>query len=264
MIQKTLIQGALLILLFLGIWFGLSQIDFEKLFNVERNTANTEQKLGELLWDAIRKTETIITNDSVTKPVNKLVKKLTAESNISYSKIKVHVIQKDEINAFAMPGNHLIVYTGLIADCENESELAGVLGHEIAHLEKNHVMKKLVKEVGLSVLISMATGGRNSQTAQQTIKLLSASAYDRSLESEADIAAVDYMESAGFDPQQFANFMFKMGSNTDVPSAFYWISTHPESEERAKAIIDYIGDTKHPIKKLLSDKEWRSLKDLSR
>jgi len=156
------------------------------------------------------------------------------------------------------------MHTGLIANCENESELAGVLGHEIAHLEKNHVMKKLIKEIGLSVILSMVTGRRNSQTAQQTIKLLSASAYDRSLESEADTAAVDYMESAGFDPQQFANFMYKMASDNNIPSAFYWISSHPESEDRAKAIINYIGDTKYPVKPLLSTKEWESLQSLAR
>ena len=261
MIQKTLLQGLILILSFVAVWFALSQVDFVKLFNIEQTTANTEEKLGDLLWEAIQKTETIIHDKEIIKPIDSLVSHLAKKNGIDRESIKLHIVQKDEINAFAMPGNHLVLYTGLIADCENESELAGVLGHEIAHIEKNHVMKKLVKEVGLSVLISMATGGRNSQTIHETVKLLSSSAYDRRLETEADMTSVDYLIKANLDANEFANFMFKMGMNNDAPDAFYYISTHPDSEERAKAIIENIKDKKYVKKPFLTAKQWESLKE---
>jgi predicted Zn-dependent protease len=259
MIQKTLLQGVITIAAFVAIWFGLSQVDFMNLFKVEKVSSSTEEKLGDLLWKSIQETETIIRKDSVVDPVNRLVSHLADKNNIDRSDIKVHIVEKDEVNAFAMPGNHLIVYTGLIADCENESELAGVLGHEIAHMEKHHVMKKLVKEVGLSVLISTTTGGRGGKAVQETVRMLSSSAYDRSLESEADMASVEYLIKAKLDPEKFANFMYKMAMNQDVPDEMYWISTHPESEERAKDILDAIKHRTFTKKRFLTDKEWKAL-----
>ena len=96
--------------------------------------------------------------------------------------IKVHVLNKDEINAFALPNGHLIIYSGLINNSGNQEELTGVICHEIAHIELNHVMKKLIKEIGLSVLISMTTGKGGSEIIKETAKMLSSSAFDRKLE----------------------------------------------------------------------------------
>ena len=73
---------------------------------------------------------------------------------------------------------------------DNENQLGFVICHEIAHIQLSHVMKKLVKEIGLSVLISMTTGKSGSGTIQEGLKLLSSSAYDRNLEKEADLKAV--------------------------------------------------------------------------
>jgi predicted Zn-dependent protease len=261
MIKKTLFQGASIGAGVLLIWFALSQIDFMHLFKMNKVTGNTEQKLGDLFWSTIEKTETIIRNDSVNKYVDSLVTNIAKKNDIDRSKIKLHIVQKDEINAFALPGNHLIVYTGLIRECDNESELAGVLGHEMAHIEKKHVMKKLVKEVGLSVVFSMATGGRGSHATSEAVKMLSSTAYDRNLESEADLASVDYMINADMNPVPFADLLFKMSAEQSLPSATYWISTHRESEERAKEILNYIKGKKYEKKNVLTAAQWKFLKD---
>jgi predicted Zn-dependent protease len=108
-------------------------------------------------------------------------------------------------------------------------------------MEKNHVMNKLIKEVGLSVLISMSTGNGNSEAIKSAIKQISSSAYDRKLETEADLTAVDYLEKAGIDPEPFANFLYRLADETkNLPSQIYWISTHPESKDRAENIIEHI------------------------
>src|SRR5690606_17374976 len=146
--------------------------------------------------------------------------------------------QNDQANAFALPGNHLVVYTGLINTCDKQEELIGVLGHEIAHIEKRHVMKKLIKELGLSVLLSMAGGGGGS-VSSEAVRTLSSSAYDRKLETEADFMSVQYMLKAEVNPAPFADLMYKMATEHDLPAMVYWISTHPESEERAKEIIGH-------------------------
>lgn len=258
MVQKTLLQGLGLACAFFALWFALSQVDFTTLFNIEQNKSETEEKLGELIWESIEKTETVIKNDSITAPLDKLFKHLAKENDIR-SEIYVHVISKSDVNAFALPDGHLVVYTGLLEKCETESELAGVLAHEIAHIEKDHVMRKLVKEFGLAMLVSMTTGGKGGHWTTEVTRELSSSAYDRALESEADAESVKYLENANLNPEKFAEFLYEMSRKEDLPSALEWISTHPESEARALAIIDDIKGKKFEVQKVLSAQEWRAL-----
>lgn len=261
--NKALFQGAALGCFFIALWLSLSQIDFMRIFQVEKTSETTEEKLGKLFWETIQDSETIITHDSVNKNVRKIIDRISQKNSIDGKKIKLHIVRDSDINAFAMPDNHLIVFSGLIADCENESELAGVLGHEIAHMQKKHVMKKLIREVGLSVLLSMTTGGGGSQAVKEAARHLSASAYDRTLETEADLASVDYLVKAGINPAPFADLLFRMSTSDAVPAGFYWISSHPESEERAKEILKYAKGRKGTSKRILTSAEWASLKKAS-
>src|SRR5690606_16362584 len=110
-------------------------------------------------------------------------------------------IRNSQINAFALPGNHIVFYTGLLEYAENAEEVAGVMAHEIGHLEKNHVMKKLVKEIGLEMLFAMIGGDAGFEILKQTGKTLSSSAFDRANETEADNYAVETLALADVDPQ---------------------------------------------------------------
>ncbi|RZJ68511.1 MAG: M48 family metallopeptidase [Flavobacterium sp.] len=259
MIQKTVLQGLAFAASFVALWFALSKLDFVKYFHIEQNRGETEQKIGDLIWESIEKTETVIKNDSVTEPLEKLFKHIAKENDIDKDDIHIHIIENSEINAFALPAGHLVVYTGLLEKCDSESELAGVLGHEIAHIEKDHVMKKLVKEFGLAMLVSMTTGGKGGNMTREMLHKLSSTAYDRSLESEADRESVEYLEKANLDPEKFGEFLFDMSRKDAMPSAVYWVSTHPESEERALEIIEDIKGKKFKVVKVLTDKEWKNL-----
>lgn len=257
--KKILFQGIGMAAVFLCIWLALSQIDFLSVFKIPENRGKLETKLGEVIWESIEESETVIKNDSVNRALEKLFGHICRENNIDSKKIKLHIIEKDEINAFALPAGHLVVYTGLMRDCENESQLAGVIGHEIAHIEKDHVMKKLIKEFGLATLASLISGGQDGGLLIKVGEELSSSAYDRSLESEADMESVDYLQKAHLNPSHFADFMYKISRGNDVPDAMYWISTHPESEERALSILEKIKGKKFKVRKILSDKEWKLL-----
>jgi len=245
--RKILVELIISVLVLLGVWVLLSQVDWMTLFKIEQRTQNTEEKIGDLFWDLLSKSETEITSTSVVSPIDSMLSLICTKNNIDRTKIKFHLLQKDDVNAFALPNNHLVVYSGLIAACENESELFGVICHEMAHMEKNHVMNKLVKEIGLSALISMTTGNGNSETIKEVLKHLSSSAYDRSLETEADLTAVDYLIKAGIDPEPFANFLYRLSDETkNLPRQIYWISTHPESKQRAEKIIEHIQNKDIP------------------
>jgi len=260
--KKLIIQGTIIILLFFGTWFALNQIDWVEIFQIQKATDKTEQKLGDLFWEVYQKSEKENTNTHVVSSVDSLVSYICESNKIEREKIKVHVLDKDDINAFALPNGHLIVYSGLILNSENQEELTGVICHEIAHIELNHVMKKLVKEIGLSVLISMTTGNGGTEIIKETAKILSSSAFDRGLEKDADIKAVDYLMNAKVNPEPFANFLYRLSEKEDEAMKYLtWISTHPDSKERAKYIIEHIKNKQIDYKSILSDKTWNKVKD---
>lgn len=258
--KKLIIQGLLGIVLFFSGWYSLSKLDWLSIFNVQQTTDKTEQKLGELLWEVFKKSDQEVKNPIVLNAVDSIVNKICSANKIDRKSIKVHVLKNDEINAFALPDGHLIVYSALIENAENPEELSGVIGHEIAHIELNQVMKKLVKEIGLSVLISMTTGNGGPEVIKETAKMLSSSAFDRKMEKEADMKSVEYLVEAKINPEPFADFLYTLAEKED-PSLKYlsWISTHPDSKERAEYIIEYASSKKTKFKSVISLGTWQKV-----
>lgn len=259
--RKIILEGTITILLFFGTWFVLTQIDWVKLFKVQQITEKTEKKLGDLFWEVFKKSERENENTLVVTSIDSIVTKVCSANDIDREKIKVSVLNKDEINAFALPNGHLIIYSGLILNSDNQEELTGVICHEIAHIELDHVMKKLVKEIGLSVLISMTTGNGGADLIKETAKMLSSTAFDRRLEKEADLKAIDYLINAKVNPEPFANFLYKLANEENQATQYLtWISTHPDSKERAEYIIQHSLNKTIDYTQIFSDDTWSNLK----
>lgn len=260
--KKLLVMLFVVIALFAGIWFLMSHVDWVKLFKLEKITQKTEQKLGELLWESYSAGETEAKHPIVYKAVDSLVTKLCKANNIDRSTIKLYVFEKSEVNAFAFPGGHLVVFTGLIHESENQNELIGVVGHELAHIQLRHVMKKLSKEIGLSVLISIATGSGDGAVIAKIVKMLTSTAFDRTMEKQADIKGVDYMIKASIDPLPLADFMQRLADKqeSEVGSYLEWISTHPESGARADYIRKYATNKVIDKQPVISAATWKAVK----
>lgn len=256
---RTLLQGILLLAGFFVMFYAFSHVKFTKLFRINTIRTSTEQQIGELIWNQIEREEDVIYDDSLTATLDRIILPICKANGIERDSLKVHLIRKDELNAFALPAGHLAVYTGLIAECEKQEALQGVLGHEIAHIERNHVMRKLSKEIGLSVLLSIASGGKASQV-RDLIAFLSSTAYDRSLEEEADMESVRYLMKARINPEPMADFMYVMAEKQNLPEGLEWVSTHPESESRAKMILRYIKGKRKGMKQTLTSAEWEAFK----
>jgi predicted Zn-dependent protease len=258
--NKLILQAGTTIALFFVMWFGLSQVNWIKHLRIDEVQQNTEEKLGELYWELFNEYDGEVKDVKILAPLDSILREICTANDIDPEEIKMHIVENDEINAFALPDKHLVINTGLILAAENEEELTGVICHEIAHMEKNHVMKKLIKEVGLSVLISMTSGNGNGSIIRETAKLLSSSTYDRKLEKEADLTAVEYMRKAKVDAKPFAEFLFRMhlteSKNTKYTS---WISSHPLSEKRAEYILEQYGETEKDTRKILQASSWDQL-----
>jgi beta-barrel assembly-enhancing protease len=259
--KKLIFQLFIFIIIIVITWFTLSRINWMSVFKVQQITKSTEEKLGEVLWKLFSKTEKNIHSLTIQNQIDSLVEYICKYNSINKSKIKVHILQNNQVNAFSLPNGHLVIYTGLIDASENETELIGVLGHEIAHIEKNHIMKKLIKEIGLTVLISITSGNSGGEVIKKAAEKMSSSAYDRDMEREADITAVDYLIKANINPEPFANFLYRLSfDEKKITNQIYWISTHPDSKERAERIVNYIKGKPVSKKHVLSQEGWIQLK----
>lgn len=255
--RKVIIQALVSCIAFVAVLLGFAQVDWLSVLRL--NDGFLERKLGDMYWNYYMQQGDCIENSELLLPIDSLVGRLCEANDIKRENIKLHLLKARDVNAFALPDNHLVIHTALVLECKNEMELCGVLAHEIAHMQKGHVMKKLTKTVGLSVLLNVA-GGSSSETIVQTLHLLSSTAYDRALESEADAEAVRYLMNAGINPKPFADFLQRLGEEESIPEIAIWISTHPDSKVRSEKVTDMYRGEHKAYNQILSTDEWNKLK----
>jgi predicted Zn-dependent protease len=260
--KKTLLQGSVTILLFLALWFIMSRIDWMSLFRIEQNTKKLDEKLGELFWDFFKRSHTEIEDKVVVNAIDSILTEICKSNHIDRNKIRLHILDNDEINAFALPDGHLVIFSELITECVSEEELSGAIAHELAHIELGHIMNKLVKEIGLSVLISTTTSGSTPEITREAVKILSSTAYDRTLETEADLKATEMLMKTGIDPAPYADLLYRISDiSGKVSEHLSWINSHPESKKRAEEVISSIGTNPATYRKIIRPETWNLVKN---
>jgi predicted Zn-dependent protease len=257
--KRFFLHLSLSLLLFGGLWFGLSQINWIGILGLDVLTQKTEQEFEGLLWDAIQDSEEICSDTEANEALQSMWTRICETNQLDSSSVKVHLVNNDEINAYAFPGGHILIHSGLVQTLESPEELAGVLGHEVAHVQLNHISKKLAKEVGVSILLSAAGGGSAAGEAiKEILSQLSSSAYDRSLEKEADLKSVEYLKNAGINPSAMIGVMEKLESEvqSDLPS---WLGSHPDLSERKEYLKKATENIELTEKPLLDSEAWKAL-----
>ncbi|MFN4973479.1 MAG: M48 family metalloprotease [Bacteroidota bacterium] len=148
---------------------------------------------------------------------------------------RIRLIRDDNtLNAFCTPGGYIYVYTGIIKYLDNETQLAGVMGHEIAHADRRHSANQMLKQYGLTTLISILTGADPGLLEQLAINMLLLK-YSRNDETEADDYSVRYLYPTEYDPRG-AKFFFEKISASGGPSLPEFLSTHPNPDNRVANI----------------------------
>lgn len=230
-----------IVIAFGGCYYVYSKINWSGLFGVKKITENLDEQLGDVFWKSYSAEMVEVKDRKIVEPIQQMVTNICSDNNIASSSINVHVVENKEINAFAMPGRHLVVHTGLIDFADHQEEIAGVIAHEIAHIESGHVVKKLGKEIGLSILMNLTLGDIGGEVVRNALSTITSTAYDRSLEKEADLKAVDYMVAAKMNPTYLASFLEKLDQQAQTPEVLQWVSTHPDSKERVRYIEEKIS-----------------------
>ncbi len=147
---------------------------------------------------------------------------------------EVTIIDDDKtLNAFATPGGYIYVYTGLIKYLDSENQLAGVMGHEIAHAALRHSTRQMSKVYGLAALSSIVTGKADPGLIEQVALSLLSLKFGRGHETESDTHSVIYLCETGYKADGAAAF-FKKIENQERPPEF--LSTHPDPGNRVQNI----------------------------
>lgn len=150
---------------------------------------------------------------------------------------RLRIIKDDStLNAFCTPGGYIYVYTGIMKYLDNESQLAGVLGHEMAHADFRHSTRQMTKIYGVDVLLSIIAGNRQ-QLAQITEGIIGLK-FSREHESEADKGSVKFLCPTDYFADAGAGFFQKIAAEggTRTPE---FLSTHPSPEGRIESFQNY-------------------------
>jgi beta-barrel assembly-enhancing protease len=258
--KKILTQFAILIAVIGLAWFALSRINYTESLDIEKFNNETEEKIGDLIFDYIKTTNEEIDSDTAIIILNKIRDRICKSNNIDHDEIKIHLLDNSQINAFALPDRHMIINSGLIEYCDNPEELASVMAHEIAHMQNKHLMKRMSREFGIAMLVSMVGGDASSEVLREIVRSITSKAFDRTEESEADEYAVSYLANANIDPEHFANFLYRL--SLDEPSyleKLQWVNSHPNTQDRTTEILRLRKLEDIEIEELLDKGQWHSL-----
>ncbi len=171
--------------------------------------------------------------------------------------IRIGVVNIPIVNAVALPGGRILVFSGLIEQALSPDEVAGVVAHEIGHVDNRHVMVALLRRFGLGLLIG--SGGSAAEYGQALLD----ARYSRSAESEADEFSVKQLLHAGISPAATAAFFRRMSKEeAGLGGPLVYLASHPPSDERRRRFEAAAADGKAAFRPALSPAQWAALRSI--
>lgn len=196
-----------------------------------------EKTIGDQAYNSMKAGFTIDKNK--TAYINQFYKQLAVPSKYD---VQIVVVKGDVMNAFALPGGHIVVYDKLIYNLNAYPELAALLSHEFTHVENRHTVRSLFRTLGSKVFLSLVLG---DATAVGTVIIdnadeLKSLSYSRSLETEADENGARLLAERGIDCSGFEGLFNTLKKETKGVETSEWISSHPQLDKRIKNIKENV------------------------
>jgi len=241
--QRQMLLGILgLTGFFALVWWGFSlwnpNIKPELL---DRVSIQAEENLGDLIFESIKDDPEMDLNldQEVDSLLRILVSPILANHPPTDFDFHFYVLNISMANAFTIPGGRIFIGKGLIDLLDSQEEFLAVMAHEMGHVEKRHVFQKLGREIGIDLLLGMATGSDGILLADISRSIVS-SGFDRNAEKEADSYALDLMVATGIHPHYMATFFRRLNrENLDYNENIEFLMSHPHNNARIKAALEY-------------------------
>jgi Zn-dependent protease with chaperone function len=183
--------------------------------------------------------------------------KLAARLGARPGELRVRVVDVPVVNAAALPGGNIMIFRELLAQAQGPDEVAGVLAHEIAHVENRDVTQTMIRQFGLSLIIASVGG-----TTGGNVEMLMSARYSRTAEARADADAIKALRRANISPLATARWFERMAKTERnyrvVAQSLVYLSSHPLSESR-RARFEQAAAGGGPYRAALEADEWRAL-----
>ena len=245
--------------LFAGGYFLVKKIgksDFDLSFKV---SYKQEEQLGnlfkDLIWDQFPTEKDNVADSALQQIKDRLIKALDTTAY----RYQFTIIKNEQINAFTIPGGNIYVFSGLMKAAESPEEVAAVLAHEMGHAEKRHVVTKLMKELSITAIVTILSGGDPS-TLAQILKSIIGNTFDREQESKADQFALELLEKAKISPKNLGRFFERLNEkNLDYDENLEILMTHPHNDKRIDQVRKY--KTKNDFKPEPFQINWKKVQE---
>ena len=209
-------------------------------FIADKIPISWEQKFGDQTFGEIAAQGKVLTNSPWRPTVQGITERLLPVVRNSGYDFRFHILQDTNVNAFAIPGGHVVILTGLLEAADSAEEVAGVLAHELAHVTRRHSLRNMVKSAGLLVIIQAAFGDVSGllAVAAEGSRYLLGQKFSRDFEREADDTGWNYLVEAKIDPRGMIRFFEKMkqlmtsSGMGAMEGSLALLNTHPASQER--------------------------------
>lgn len=214
----------------LGLWLGF---DAWVRLAVSRVPVEWEQPIGEAAQQEFLAGQTVIREGPPVEAVNEIVRRLVEAVPDNPYTFRVTVVRSDTVNAFALPGGYVVVFTGLLKQADSPEEVAGVLGHELTHVLKRHGVERIVKTLGLVAVVTIFTGDQSGLVGlakRLGVELLTLK-FGREQETEADVEGLKLLHRARIPTDGLIRFFERLSDKDKLQVEL--LSTHPMSAARA-------------------------------
>ena len=197
-----------------------------------------EVQISSQMQGEVSKAMHIIEDPRLTTPVRQIGNRLVAALPDKSFDYQFFVVEDNSPNAFTIPGAKIYVHTGLMKFVSDESELAGVLAHEIGHAYERHPAKSMTRQMGLAQLSSRISGN-NATIKQLALKIAGTGAlnfYSRSDETESDRIGFDLLKRSGYKTDGLTRFLQKLITLQNGKQTPAFLSSHPPTPDRVAAL----------------------------
>jgi predicted Zn-dependent protease len=258
--RKKVLLSAVVGVIFLGIVIYMWIVPLASTFLVRAIPVSWEENYGNSIMKQFGAPEDFCNDPRKIKSLKAILKKLTdAIPNNPYT-FQLKVVRSDYINAFAVPGGFIVVFSSLLEKTETSEEFAGVLAHEIEHIVQRHSTRELLRQISLGLLISAVTGNSriNVPYSLEGFRILETLSYNRKIETEADEEGMKLLLKAGFQPEGMIHFFEKMArEEREFPTFLNYLLTHPATSERIEKLKSLATQLPNQTSGQINNDEWK-------